>query len=1597
VYVAPPTKTPNRQATAASQAGKSEEARQFTEAQAPDQDANVAPGLIGVSSLLAEATPEEAASPDSNKPGVDDAAPTPEETQLPDPETKPAGPGVAALTNAPERNSPHAPFATLYNQDNSVGSASITSQNFEPSRNGLDSQVADDFVVPANTTWEIDQVQVAYTLNGNGPVDSFNVFFYANSGTLPGSPVYTLTNQTYSNVGSDRQLVTLSTPVVLTAGTYWVSVQANLNRVPNGQWFWGNRSVQSNSKAAWRNPGNGFSTGCSNWGVRQTCVPSSDPDQLFTLYGVSYSGTPSATSTGTTPTTTPSATLTPTPNTTPCVRTWSIEESANAGETQSRLLDVSASSLVTDVWAVGYYVDEATLHYRTLIERWNGESWVKVDSPNQGSGDNILRGVTVVSPIDIWAVGSYTEPNGETKNLILHYNGIEWSITPNVPNQGTSSASLGTLITNELNAVHHSAPNEVWAVGRYVMPEVGDSYRKRYNTLVLRYNGTSWSIVASPNPDVPNSGAISNNLYGVHVRASNDVWAVGQYRTYLGSGGLDFYWRTLAMHYNGTAWTIHNVADPGAENNLRDVVALSANDVWVVGHYDGDTLIRHYDGTTWTQVDSPSPGQFSNYLYSVSAVGPNDIWAAGYYQGQVPAPFGGTYYVDRPLMLHWDGYMWRDKSGPARDDGDGTPRSNHIYGVKAIATDDVWAVGSVRSFPAEETLVEHYTGPCDPLPSGTATATPSRTSTMTATPAASNTPGPSATATPTSVAPPVETKVPVPYCVPSSPNRGSRTNVLRGVDFASPNAVWAVGSSSDATRDDETLVMKWNGLNWKTVSSPNGTSQEVNYLYDVSVISPTDIWAVGYYWNGFVGTGRYQTLTLHWDGNVWSNIVSPNVGFDYNYLYDVTAVSANDVWAVGEYINSQGATENLVLHWTGSSNRWSVVYAPGLGRLLDVDHSTANDVWATGSYVLRNTGSGWDFHTHSKGERMVSSGAVEAIAPNDVWVLDFAAHHWNGSTWTDYELPLIETEGLFYFSSTIESVSASGPNDVWAVGTYFVFGDDVFYEEPWVVRWNGTEWEQIENPVTGEESSRLNGVAAIAPDDVWAVGDRSTEFVPTKSLTVHYGEPCPPPAPSCGPDSNYVFSTATATIEPGGQDIGLHCSDCTKAIDFPFPVTIYGQQYVSATLGSNGTVQFVGASTNEDDSDCLPNDNFNTTIFGHLSSLDTEDVAGDGIYTTTLGTAPNRTFHIEWRTHWIGSSSYPINFEVVFTEGQSSFDIVYGQVSFNGSFGMVGVQRDIGSRYTVFECNQSNSLVAGRKVTFYQNAVCSDTATPTTTGTTTPTRTRTPTRTATVTGTPPATQTGLPSTSTFTPTPEHTSTATNTSVPGVTLTPTAIRTAAATATTCTMEFTDLSAEDPFYTYIQCLACRGIITGYPDGSFRSGADITRGQIAKIVSNAAGFNEDPGSQLYADVPPGSTYYAYINRLTRRGVVSGYPCPQRPGGGDECTPENPNLFRPNANATRGQLAKIVSNAAGISDPVSGQHYTDVPPNGEGSQFYTWIMRLTDKGVMGGYPCGTSDPKSGPCDPQNRPYFRPNNNVTRGQAAKRVANTFFPECQTP
>ena len=152
---------------------------------------------------------------------------------------------------------------------------------------------------------------------------------------------------------------------------------------------------------------------------------------------------------------------------------------------------------------------------------------------------------------------------------------------------------------------------------------------------------------------------------------------------------------------------------------------------------------------------------------------------------------------------------------------------------------------------------------------------------------------------------------------------------------------------------------------------------------------------------------------------------------------------------------------------------------------------------------------------------------------------------------------------------------------------------------------------------------------------------------------------------------------------------------------------------------------------------------------------------------------------------------------------------------------------------------------------------------------------------------------------------------------------------------CSVQFSDVAEGSTFYAYIRCLACRNIVNGYSDGTFRPNNNVTRGQLSKIVGNSAGFNDPQTTQMFQDVPPGSTFFDYIGRLAGRGYINGYPCGS---SGEPCVhPADLPYFRTNNNATRGQITKIVSNAAGFVDLPAGQIFEDVSP---GSTFYTFTQ---------------------------------------------------------
>lgn len=369
-----------------------------------------------------------------------------------------------------------------------------------------------------------------------------------------------------------------------------------------------------------------------------------------------------------------------------------------------------------------------------------------------------------------------------------------------------------------------------------------------------------------------------------------------------------------------------------------------------------------------------------------------------------------------------------------------------------------------------------------PKKSRTPTRTPTSIYTPTPTPApyATPTPGPTTTVNGT-------------WKIVSSPNVGSGTygNRLHAVAVVSANDVWAVGFSPHPSGTPlyirQTLIEHWNGSNWSVVASPNPAGKTFVVLNGVDAISASDIWAVGH--SGDPSSIPLQTLTMHWDGTRWSIIPSPSPGtYNGNELYAVAAVSSNDVWAVGWYQSGPTGQEGgaLTMHWDGST--WTVVPNPSRWALYGVTAISSNDVWAVGEQsILHWNGTSWSNVSFPPppGDSYQIFKAISATSANDIWAVGYSqwsyfygyryaplTYHWDGSRWNWVPNAGALDENLF-------GVTAIAPNDVWVVG-----------DNGQTQHWNGADWSRVAAPYPGL-GGRFNGVAAASTSDVWAVGSFS--------------------------------------------------------------------------------------------------------------------------------------------------------------------------------------------------------------------------------------------------------------------------------------------------------------------------------------------------------------------------------------------------------------------------------------------------------------------------------------------------------------------------
>ncbi len=191
---------------------------------------------------------------------------------------------------------------------------------------------------------------------------------------------------------------------------------------------------------------------------------------------------------------------------------WSVVPSPNASGSINELLAVSCVS-ATACSAVGQYYNSQDLP-RTLAESWNGTAWSVEPSPNKGSGENYLTGVSCVSATACTAVGDGSSTH-KNRTLVETWDGTAWSVVPS-PNKGSGTGDV-------LTGVSCVSATACTAAGWYFPTSHGDGVR----TLVESWNGTAWSAVPTPNKV---SGAGRNHLDGVSCVPATACNAVGYYQ-----------------------------------------------------------------------------------------------------------------------------------------------------------------------------------------------------------------------------------------------------------------------------------------------------------------------------------------------------------------------------------------------------------------------------------------------------------------------------------------------------------------------------------------------------------------------------------------------------------------------------------------------------------------------------------------------------------------------------------------------------------------------------------------------------------------------------------------------------------------------------------------------------------------------------------------------------------------------------------------------------------------------------------------------------------------------------------------------------------
>jgi hypothetical protein len=748
---------------------------------------------------------------------------------------------------------------------------------------------------------------------------------------------------------------------------------------------------------------------------------------------------------------------------------------------------------------------KGTYHYRLVATNktetvYGGDQtlttapWVIHPTPNpSGSGESTLSGVSCSSSVSCIAVASYNAQSENTRwPLAEHWTGSEWQMQT-VPRPSEAQYAV-------LYDVSCSASNACTAVGEY--DKAGSE--TTWYSLAERWNGSGWSIQATPNP----AGFQHAELIGISCPSATSCTAVGSYTTTTGSA-------TLAEHWNGISWSIQTTANPSAGTDIYLIrpSCSSTTNCEAVGYYRNSssehvTLAERWNGSAWSLQSTSNPsGSKSSYLVGLSCSGTTACTAVGSYEKSSGTTVG--------LIERWNGSAWSLQTAQA------LPGSNRdtLAGVACPTELSCTAVGETAGTvngSGSTTLAESWNGtewtlqgtpfPEEPVDFEAASLKAVSCAGVAVCTAVGSHVGETAgsfglfVTLAESFAPPVAesevatgvgeggatlngavnplgqettyhfeygkttlygTTIPVPDAVVGAGTGNVKVSrTISGLEAGTTYHYRVVATNSLGTTGGEDRTFKTTEYigTWKLTSTSNPAETQNSDLWGTSCTAPGACIAVGQYEREKSTT----TLTLaeRWNGTEWTVQTTPNIsGAKATVLYQPSCASTSACIAVGYSLSASGVYYSVAEIWNGTEWKLQSVPEP-TGTLSSVLESVSCTTAAACTSV---------------GYYENSSGVTAAFAVR-----------WNGAEWKVQSVP--DPVGAKVTAPAAVSCTAAGACTM--AGKYENGSGTTV---PFAESWNGTEWslQSAPNP-SGSISSEVRSVSCTSATACTMVGTYST-------------------------------------------------------------------------------------------------------------------------------------------------------------------------------------------------------------------------------------------------------------------------------------------------------------------------------------------------------------------------------------------------------------------------------------------------------------------------------------------------------------------------